>query len=71
MTRISKIRIALLVLVILGLISVSIFGDRYTKLVLMLVFSYMALGQFWNLLAGYAGLVSSADRMGFSYQLTS
>jgi branched-chain amino acid transport system permease protein len=58
MTRISKIRIALLVLVILGLISVSIFGDRYTKLVLMLVFSYMALGQFWNLLAGYAGLVS-------------
>ena len=58
MTNIGKIRLALLILVVLGLTSVSIFGDRYTKLVLMLAFSYMALGQFWNLLGGYAGLVS-------------
>ncbi len=63
MTTISKIRIALLVLVVLVLGSVSLFGDQYTKLVLMLVFLYMALGQFWNLLGGYSGLVSLGQQI--------
>ena len=63
MTHISKIRIALLVLVALVLGLVSIFGDPYTKLVLMLAFLYMSLGQFWNLLGGYAGLVSLGQQI--------
>ena len=63
MTNIRKIRIALLVLVVLVLGSVSIFGDQYTKLLLMLAFLYMALGQFWNLLGGYAGLVSLGQQI--------
>jgi len=63
MTNSSKIRIALLVLVVLVLGLVSIFGDQYTKLVLMLAFLYMALGQFWNLLGGYAGLVSLGQQI--------
>jgi len=63
MTNIKKIRIALLVLVVLVLGSVSIFGDQYTKLLLMLAFLYMALGQFWNLLGGYAGLVSLGQQI--------
>ena len=63
MTNSSKIRIALLVLVVLVLGLVSVFGDQYTKLVLMLAFLYMALGQFWNLLGGYAGLVSLGQQI--------
>jgi len=63
MTNIRKIRSALLVLVVLVLGSVSIFGDQYTKLLLMLAFLYMALGQFWNLLGGYAGLVSLGQQI--------
>jgi len=63
MTNSTKIRIALLVLVVLVLGLVSIFGDQYTKLVLMLAFLYMALGQFWNLLGGYAGLVSLGQQI--------
>jgi branched-chain amino acid transport system permease protein len=63
MTNISKIRIALLVLVVLVLGAVSIFGDQYTKLVLMLAFLYMALGQFWNLLGGYSGLISLGQQI--------
>jgi branched-chain amino acid transport system permease protein len=63
MNKIGKIRIALLALVVLVLGSVSIFGDQYTKLVFMLAFFYMALGQFWNLLGGYAGLVSLGQQI--------
>jgi branched-chain amino acid transport system permease protein len=63
MTHTGKIRIALLVLVVLVLGSVALFGDSYTKLVFMLVFLYMALGQFWNLLGGYAGLVSLGQQI--------
>ncbi len=63
MNNIAKIRIALLTLVVLVLGSVSIFGDQYTKLVFMLAFFYMALGQFWNLLGGYAGLVSLGQQI--------
>lgn len=63
MNKIGKIRIALLALVVLVLGSVSIFGDQYTKLVFMLVFLYMALGQFWNLLGGYSGLVSLGQQI--------
>jgi branched-chain amino acid transport system permease protein len=63
MANITKIRIALLVLVVLVLGSVSIFGDQYTKLVLMLAFLYMSLGQFWNLLGGYAGMVSLGQQI--------
>ncbi len=63
MTTISKIRMALLVLVVLVLGSVALFGDQYTKLVFMLVFLYMALGQFWNLLGGYTGLVSLGQQI--------
>ena len=63
MTNIRKIRIALLVLVVLVLGSVSIFGDQYTKLLFMLVLLYMALGQFWNLLGGYSGLVSLGQQI--------
>lgn len=58
MQNIKKIRITLLILTAAILVWVSAFGTQYCKLVFMLIFLYTALGQFWNLLAGYSGLVS-------------
>jgi branched-chain amino acid transport system permease protein len=61
--HIRKIRAALFLFVVVLLALVSIFGDEYLKMVFMLIFLYMALGQFWNLLAGYSGLVSLGQQI--------
>lgn len=61
--HIGKIRILLLLLVAAILVSVSLFGNQYTQMVFMLIFLYMALGQFWNLLGGYTGLVSLGQQI--------
>lgn len=58
-----NIRIILLLLVAAILVSVSLFGNQYTKMVFMLIFLYMALAQFWNLLGGYSGLVSLGQQI--------
>lgn len=63
MKYIGKIRFTLLILIIVVLLSVSAFGDEYTKMIFMLIFLYMALGQFWNLLGGYSGLVSLGQQI--------
>jgi branched-chain amino acid transport system permease protein len=49
---------ALLGLLILALVAVPHVLDRYTVFLLYLVWLYIGLGQGWNLLAGYAGLIS-------------
>lgn len=58
MKNLKRIRLTLLFLTVAVLVWVSAFGNEYTKMVFMLIFLYMAMGQFWNLLAGYSGLVS-------------
>lgn len=58
-----NLRIFLFVLVVAVLGSVSAFGSEYAKMVFMLIFLYMALGQFWNLLGGYSGLVSLGQQI--------
>lgn len=63
MKHLVKIRIVLLVLLLIVLISVSFFGSDYAKMVFTLIFLYMALGQFWNLLGGYSGLVSLGQQI--------
>ena len=50
-------RIALAAILVL-LISLPFWGGDYIVNVTLLVLLYMALGQMWNLLAGYSGLVS-------------
>lgn len=52
----------LLALVII-LTFVSIFGNSYLKMIFMLIFLYMAMAQFWNLLGGYSGLVSLGQQI--------
>ena len=54
-TRAKSIIIAAAVIV---LAIVPRFGSEYTINVMLLMFLYMSLGQMWNLLGGYAGLVS-------------
>ncbi len=62
-TRLRNIRISFLILIVILLGAVSIFGNEYIKLIFMLFFLYMSLGQFWNLLGGYSGLVSLGQQI--------
>ena len=55
---IRSIQCALLGLLIAALIAVPHVLDRYTVFLLYLVCLYIGLAQGWNLLAGYAGLIS-------------
>jgi branched-chain amino acid transport system permease protein len=52
------IRWTLLALLILALVAVPHVFDRYTVFLLYLLWLYIGLAQGWNLLAGYAGLIS-------------
>jgi branched-chain amino acid transport system permease protein len=58
---IIKSAIVIAVLIVLAL--VPLWGSLGTRSILILVFLYMAMGQMWNLLAGYAGLISLGQQM--------
>ncbi len=62
-TRLKNIRITFLILMVILLGLISVFGNEYVKLIFMLFFLYMSLGQFWNLLGGYSGLVSLGQQI--------
>src|SRR3984893_16028425 len=57
-TRTGRFGVAVLVLLVGGLLSVPAWGCRAEMRLLVEVCYYLALAQAWNLLAGYAGLVS-------------
>ncbi|HUN95608.1 MAG TPA: branched-chain amino acid ABC transporter permease [Bradyrhizobium sp.] len=57
-TQSGWIGLALLALLLLGLVSVPAWAGRAEMRLLVEVSYYLALAQAWNLLAGYAGLVS-------------
>jgi len=56
--RSSRVGMTVFAIAILALIVAPYWGDRATLRTLTEVFSYIALASLWNLLAGYAGLVS-------------
>lgn len=56
-------RISVLTVLVGTLLSVPIWGSRYIVLIFMLFGLYLALGQMWNLLAGYSGLISLGQQM--------
>jgi branched-chain amino acid transport system permease protein len=56
--RSSRVGMTIASVVVLVLIAAPYWGDRSTLRTLTEVFSYVALASLWNLLAGYAGLVS-------------
>jgi branched-chain amino acid transport system permease protein len=56
--RSSRVGMTAFAITVLALIVAPYWGDRATLRTLTEVFSYIALASLWNLLAGYAGLVS-------------
>jgi branched-chain amino acid transport system permease protein len=56
--RSSRVGMTTFAIAVLVLIAAPYWGDRATLRMLTEVFSYIALASLWNLLAGYAGLVS-------------
>ena len=59
----AKIKSVALVIVIAALALMPAWGSAGIKNIFILVFLYMAMGQMWNLLSGYAGLVSLGQQM--------
>jgi branched-chain amino acid transport system permease protein len=57
-TRSSRIGVALVVIAAVVLALAPYWGDRQTLRLLAEMFTFIALASLWNLLAGYAGLVS-------------
>ena len=56
--RSSHIGMVVMAATVIALIAAPFWGERSTLRMLTEVFSYVALASLWNLLAGYAGLVS-------------
>jgi branched-chain amino acid transport system permease protein len=57
-TRSSQIGVTLIAVTLVALALAPFWGDRQTLRLLAEIFSFVALASLWNLLAGYAGLVS-------------
>lgn len=58
-TKTSRaIKYSLLTIIMLLLASYPFWGSEYTISIIILMFLYLSLGQMWNLLGGYSGLVS-------------
>ena len=57
-TRSSRIGLAMFALVLVALAAAPYWGGRSELRLLAEIYSYVALASLWNLLAGYAGLVS-------------
>jgi branched-chain amino acid transport system permease protein len=57
-TRSSRISVALISMALIVLALAPFWGDRQTLRLLAEIFTFVALASLWNLLAGYAGLVS-------------
>jgi branched-chain amino acid transport system permease protein len=58
MDRSSRVGLVLVAILLVVCIATPFWGDRQTMRLLCELFSYIALASLWNLLAGYAGLVS-------------
>jgi len=54
----TKVRWITLAVAVVLLVSLPFWGGEYIKNILTLILMYLAIGEMWNLLAGYAGLVS-------------
>jgi branched-chain amino acid transport system permease protein len=57
-TRSSRIGVVLVTIVLVVLVLAPYWGDRQTLRLLAEMFTFIALASLWNVLAGYAGLVS-------------
>jgi branched-chain amino acid transport system permease protein len=63
MDRSSCFGLALWAVLLVGLAALPFYGDRQAMRLLTEIYSYIALASLWNLLAGYAGLVSIGQQV--------
>ena len=56
--RLIGVKSGAVLVVLIALALLPLYGSDYVISIGLLVFAYLALGQMWNLLAGYSGLVS-------------
>src|ERR1700684_2716948 len=61
--RSSRFGLGLWAVLVIGLAALPFSGDRQTMRLLTEIYSYVALASLWNLLAGYAGLVSIGQQV--------
>ena len=59
----SAIKIIIAIIVLILLFTLPMFGSEYIVMLLMLMCMYIGLGQMWNLLSGYAGLISLGQQL--------
>ncbi|MDL2237712.1 branched-chain amino acid ABC transporter permease [Christensenellaceae bacterium OttesenSCG-928-K19] len=59
----SKAKWLIFVAIIAALILLPFYASEYGVMIFLLIMLYMALGQMWNLLGGYAGLVSLGQQI--------
>ena len=57
-TRFSRVGMSVIAMLLIGLAAAPYWADRADLRLLAEIFAYIALASLWNLLAGYAGLVS-------------
>lgn len=50
-------------MLLLALLTMPLWASQYMVLIFLLIFLYMTIAQMWNLLAGYAGLVSLGQQI--------
>ena len=59
----SRTRLAVILAAVAVILTLPAWGSGYVVFIVMLMSVYIALGQMWNLLAGYSGLVSLGLQM--------
>jgi len=58
LTKRSPLGIVIAIAILVVLCVIPMFGSNYALSILALIFIYMTMGQMWNLMGGYAGLLS-------------
>jgi len=59
----ARIRPIVIIIIVVLLLTLPSWGSDYVVFIVMLISVYIVLGQMWNLLAGYSGLVSLGLQM--------
>jgi len=59
----TNIKNLAIIIAVMFFASLSVWGNDYFVNIFTLLFLYMALGQMWNLLAGYSGLISLGQQI--------
>lgn len=63
LTSNQSVKYSALALLVLALLTMPLWGTQYLVMLVLLISLYVAFAQMWNLLAGYAGLISLGQQI--------